>query len=65
MEPMSGSRECWAAGVKSWRERDRGLADYCRQHALEHKTFAAWIKRCNTSSAPAKLSLAPVPVTVT
>jgi hypothetical protein len=38
---------------------------YCRRHALKSKTFAAWIKRCNTSAVPAKLSLTLVPITVT
>jgi hypothetical protein len=29
------------------------------------KTMAAWIKRCNTSTVPTKLSLTLVPITVT
>jgi hypothetical protein len=54
MEPMSVRRASWIAHVKSWRDSDRSQADYCRRHALKSKTFAAWIKRCNTSAVPRK-----------
>ena len=35
------------------------------RHALNRETFAAWIKRCNTSGVPASLPLTLVPITVT
>jgi hypothetical protein len=63
MEPMSVRRASWTAHVKSWRDSDLTQADYCRQHAINSKTMAAWIKRCN--STPTNLSLTLVPITVT
>lgn len=63
MEPMAVRRASWIAHVKSWRDSDLTQADYCRRHALKCKTFAAWIKRCN--STPANLPLTLVPITVT
>jgi hypothetical protein len=65
MEPMSVRRAAWIAHVKSWRDSDLTQAAYCRRHALNSKTMSAWIKRCNTSPVPTKLSLTLVPVTVT
>jgi hypothetical protein len=62
MEPMSVRRASWIAHVKSWRDGDLTQADYCRRHALNCKTLAAWIKRCNPK--PANPSLTLVPVTV-
>jgi len=62
MEPMSVRRASWTAHVKSWRDSGLTQAAYCRRHSLKCKTFAAWIKRCN--SAPANLPLTLVPVTV-
>jgi hypothetical protein len=62
MEPMSVRRASWIAHVKSWRDGDLTQADYCRRHAINSKTMAAWIKRCNSS--PTKLSLTLVPITV-
>jgi hypothetical protein len=50
--------------VKSWRGSGLTQADYCRRHALNCTTFAAWIKRRNTSVVPANLSLRLVPLTV-
>jgi hypothetical protein len=57
MEPMSVRRAAWIAHVKSWRDSDLTQAAYCRRHALNSKTMAACIKRCNTSAVPANLSL--------
>jgi hypothetical protein len=65
MEPMSVRRASWIAHVKSWRDSDLTQADYCRRHALKCKTFAAWIKHCNTSAIPSNHQLTLVPVTVT
>lgn len=65
MEPMSVRRASWIAHVKSWRDSDLTQAAYCRRHALNTKTFAAWLKRCNTSAMPSNLPLTLVPVTVT
>ena len=65
MEPMSVRRALWIAHVKSWRDSDLTQADYCRRHTLNCKTFAAWLKRCNTSAMPSNLPLTLVPVTVT
>jgi hypothetical protein len=64
MEPMSVRRASWIAHVKSWRDSDLIKAAYCRRHAINCKTMAAWIKRCNTSVVPANLSLTLVPFTV-
>jgi hypothetical protein len=64
MEPMSVRRASWIAHVKSWRDSDLTQAAYCRRHAINSKTMAAWIKRCNTSTIPANLPLTLVPVTV-
>jgi hypothetical protein len=63
MDPMSVRRAPWIAHVKSWRDSDLTQADYCRRHALNCKTFTAWIKCCN--SVPANLTLTLVPITVT
>jgi hypothetical protein len=65
MEPMSVRRASWIAHVKSWRDSELTQAAYCRRHAINSKTMAAWIKRCNTSAVPTKLSLTLVPITVT
>jgi hypothetical protein len=65
MEPMSLRRASWIAHVKSWRDSDLTQVDYCRGHAFNSKTMAAWIKRCNTSAVPANLSLTLVPINVT
>lgn len=64
MEPMSVRRASWIAHVKSWRDSGLTQADYCRRHALNCKTFAAWLKRCNTSAMPSNLPLTLVPITV-
>jgi hypothetical protein len=65
MEPMSVRRASWITHVKSWRDSELTQAAYCRRHAINSKTMAAWIKRCNTSTVPTKLSLTLVPITVT
>jgi hypothetical protein len=64
MGPMSVRRAAWIAHVKSWCGSGLTQADYCRRHALNCTTFAAWIKRCNISGVPANLSLMLVPLTV-
>jgi hypothetical protein len=62
---MSVGRASWIAHVKSWRGSGLAQAEYRLRHALNCKTFAAWIKRCNTSGVPASLPLTLVPITVT
>lgn len=63
MEPMSVRRAAWIAHVESWRDSDLTRVDYCRRHALNCNTFAAWIKRCNAGPAHRPLTLVPVTVT--
>ena len=65
MEPMSVRRASWIAHVESWRDSSLTQAEYCRRHSLNTKTFAAWIKRCNTQSISENLPLTLVPITVT
>ena len=65
MEPISVRRASWIAHVKSWRDSGLTQAEYCRRHSLNTKTFAAWIKRCNTKSISENLPLTLVPITVT
>ena len=65
MEPMSVRRASWIAHVESWRDSRLTQAEYCRRHSLNTKTFAAWIKRCNTQSISENLPLTLVPITVT
>ncbi len=64
MEPMSVRRASWIAHVKSWRDGGLTQAEYCRQHVLNSKTFAVWIKRGNTSTLTANMPLTLVPVAV-
>jgi hypothetical protein len=64
MEPMSVRRASWIAHVKSWRDSGLTQAEYCRRHALNTKTFAAWLKRFNTSVMPSNLPLTLLPITV-
>ena len=64
MEPMSVRRASWTAHVKSWRDSGLTQAAYCRRHALNCKTFAAWLKRGNATTTPANLPLTLVPITV-
>jgi hypothetical protein len=64
MEPMSVRRASWIVHVKSWRDSNLTQAAYCRRHAINSKTMAAWIKRCNTSAVPTNLPLTLVPIAV-
>ena len=56
-------RALWAGHVQAWRRGALSQAAYCRGHALNGKTFAAWVKRCNPKPA-ADLALTLVPLAV-